>query len=79
MKTATAKELRYKTGVLLENVRKGENILITFRGKSVAILKPLKKISHEFITVGFGMWKSKKMLKNIEHWINKRREARFKK
>ena len=32
MKTATAKELRYRTSSILENVRKGMEFIITMRG-----------------------------------------------
>ena len=43
MKTATAKELRVRASSILENVRKGDEVVITMRGRSISIIKPLKK------------------------------------
>lgn len=79
MKTATAKELRYKTSSILENVQKGEEVFITLRGKSVAVLKPVGKKAREFIPIGFGIWKKRKEIKNVKKWIDERREIRYQK
>lgn len=46
MKTATAKDLRIKTAALLDEVCRGHEVLITHRGKSVAILAPLPEQEH---------------------------------
>ena len=43
MKTATAKDLRQKTAALLDEVRRGQPVVITYRGKSIAVLAPVKK------------------------------------
>jgi prevent-host-death family protein len=43
MKTATAKELRDRASSILESVIKGNEVIITMRGKSIAVLKPLGK------------------------------------
>ncbi len=40
MKVATAKELKNRTGEVLRRVSLGERILITRRGKPVAVLSP---------------------------------------
>jgi prevent-host-death family protein len=37
VKTATAKDLRQKTAALLEEVRRGQPIVTTYRGKSIAV------------------------------------------
>ncbi|MEK6681754.1 MAG: type II toxin-antitoxin system Phd/YefM family antitoxin [Nitrospirota bacterium] len=79
MKIATAKELRYRTSSILENVRKGREFIITMRGKSIAILKPLKRHEKRFNPIGFGLWKDRKDLKDVKEWINEKRGARFKK
>ncbi len=42
MKTVTAKKLRYKTSEILEEAKKGNEVIITLR-KPAAILKPIKK------------------------------------
>jgi prevent-host-death family protein len=43
VKTATAKDLRQKTAALLDDVRRGQAVVITYRGKSIAVLTPVKK------------------------------------
>ena len=77
MKTATAKELRNRTSSILDNVRKGEEITITMRGKSIAILKPIKKREKMFNPIAFGLWKDRKDLRNVKEWINKMRRSRY--
>lgn len=79
MKTATAKELRNRASTILESVRKGDEVVITMRGKSIAILKPFKKIKKYFSPVGFGIWRNRKDLKDVTKWINERRKERFQK
>jgi antitoxin (DNA-binding transcriptional repressor) of toxin-antitoxin stability system len=79
MKTATAKELRYRTSSILENVRKGMEFIITMRGKSIAILKPLKREEKIFNPIGFGLWKDRKDLKDVKGWLDEKRGARYKK
>lgn len=78
MKTATAKELRNRAAAILETVCKGNEVVITKRGKSIAILKPfLEKSKKEFSPVGFGLWKNRKDMKDVAGWVEKQREERF--
>lgn len=77
MKTATAKDLRYKTSSILANIRKGNEVVITFRGKSVAVLMPLEKVEREFNLVGFAIWKDRKDLKKPDEWVEEKRKERF--
>ncbi len=77
MKTATAKELRTRASAILERVRKGDEITITMRGESIAVMKPLKKAKKEFSPVGFGIWKDRKDLKDVQKWLDERRQERF--
>ncbi len=78
MKTATAKELRNRAASILETVSKGNEVVITKRGKSIAILKPfVEKFKKEFSPVGFGLWKNRKDLKDVTGWVEKRRKERF--
>ncbi|MBI5042589.1 MAG: type II toxin-antitoxin system Phd/YefM family antitoxin [Nitrospirae bacterium] len=79
MKIATAKELRYRTSSILENVRKGMEFIITMRGKSIAILKPLKREEKRFNPIGFGLWKDRKDLKDVKEWLDEKRGTRYKK
>lgn len=78
MKTATAKELRTRAAAILEQVIKGDEVIITRRGKSIAVLKPIREdFGKEFSPVGFGQWKDREDLKDISGWLAKRRKERF--
>ena len=77
MKTATAKELRTRAATILESVRKGDEVVITLRGESVAVLKPLKKEKKQFLPVGFGMWRDRSDLHDVRQWLDERRKERF--
>ncbi len=77
MKTATAKELRNRAASILESVSRGNEVIITRRGESIAVLKPLKKNGKQFYQVGFGMWEKRKDMKDVLKWVRERREERF--
>jgi len=77
MKTATAKELRNKASAILESVQKGNEVIITKRGKSIAVLKPLKKIKKPFDPIGFGIWEKREDLRDVKGWLNERRKERY--
>jgi len=78
MKTATAKELRQKTAALLGEVRRGREIIITYRGKSIAVLAPLEKAERAGLsTAGFGMWQGRRDLRSVEAWMRKVRAPRY--
>jgi prevent-host-death family protein len=78
MKTATAKDLRVKTAALLDEVRWGHEVLITHRGKPVAILAPLPKREHRKLDpIGFGIWRSRKDMRSVGRWLSKARAARY--
>ena len=76
MKTVTAKELRFKTSAILEETKKGNEVMITFRGKPVAILKPIKEEEHDFKPIGFGLWKDRKDMEDVSTWVDERRNER---
>jgi prevent-host-death family protein len=78
MRTATAKDLKQKTAALLDEVRRGQEVLITYRGKSVAILAPVEKAERKGLNpVGFGMWQERKEMRNVERWLKDLREPRY--
>lgn len=76
MKTVTAKELRLRTSAILEEARKGNEVMITFRGKQTAILKPVNKEVHNFKPIGFGLWKDRKDMEDVTLWVDERRNER---
>ena len=50
-KTATAKELRYRTSLIPWKCRKGMEFIITMRGKSIAISEASKKERRRDLTL----------------------------
>ena len=78
MKTATAKDLRQKTAALLDEVRRGQAVIITYRGKSVAVLSPVKKTTRKTLhPAGFGIWRGRKDMRSAEKWLSKLRRPRY--
>ena len=78
MKTATAKDLRQKTAALLDQVRKGQTVVITYRGKSIALLAPVKKVGRKNLhPAGFGIWRDRRDMRSVEKWLRKLREPRY--
>ena len=76
---STAKELRFQTKKILETVSRGEEVIITFRGKAcaklVSIDEPTKKNS---IADGlFGIWKDRKDIKDVSAYVRTLRVERF--
>ena len=79
MKSATAKDLRQKTAALLDEVRRGQEVVITYRGKSIAVLAPMEKAERKGLNpVGFGTWRDRKELRSVEKWLRDLRQPRYK-
>ncbi len=76
---STAKELRFNTKELLESVARGEEVIITFRGKQCAKLVPMKqsKNNAEKNDELFGIWKNRTDLKNVDLYVRELRKGRF--
>lgn len=78
MKTATAKDLRQKTAALLDEVRRGQSVVITYRGRSIAVLTPVRKAESKTLhPAGFGIWGDRKDLRSVEKWLGKLRRPRY--
>ena len=78
MRIATAKDLRQKTAALLTDVRRGQEIVITYRGKQVAVLSPLQKTAHRDLGLaGFGMWRGRGDMRSVERWLRNLRRPRY--
>ncbi len=79
MRTATAKDLRQKTAALLDEVRRGQEVFITYRGKSIAVLAPVEKTERKGLNpIGFGMWQDRKEVRSVEKWLKNLRKPRYK-
>ena len=78
MRTATAKDLRQRTAALLDAVRRGQEVVITYRGQRIAVLAPLSRMPHKDLTpIGFGMWHGRKDMRDVKRWLDRRRAPRF--
>jgi len=78
MRTATAKDLRQRTSMLLDTVRRGQEVVITYRGKSIAVLAPLDRIVHKELTpIAFGMWRRRRDMRDVKRWMDRGRAPRL--
>ena len=78
MRTATARDLRQKTSELLDDVRRGREVVITYRGKRIAVLAPLDRITHKELTpIAFGMWRRRTDMRDVKRWLDRQRAPRF--
>ena len=67
---ATAKDLRFNSKGLLDKVNRGEEVVITFRGKPCAKLIPYREKNEDFIKNElFGIWKDNDMVKNVDEYV----------
>jgi len=74
---ATAKDLRFQSRELLNTVNRGEEVVITYRGKPCAKLVPYqnegKKNKEDEL---FGIWKDHKAIQNIDEYVRNLRKGR---
>ena len=79
---ATAKDLRFHSRELLDTVNRGEEVIITYRGKPCAKLVPLEQVSknkkENKENELFGIWKDNPVVKDVEKYVRKLRKGRFK-
>ncbi len=75
---ATAKDLRFHSKELLDSVKRGEEVVITFRGKPCAKLIPYKEKKDEAIKNElFGIWKDNDLIQDVEEYVRDLRKGRF--
>ncbi|MBW2660056.1 MAG: type II toxin-antitoxin system prevent-host-death family antitoxin [Deltaproteobacteria bacterium] len=76
---ATAKDLRFYSKELLNAVTRGEEVIITYRGKPCAKLVPIedgKKRSAQPNEL-FGIWKDNTQSEDVEKYIRTIRKGRL--
>ena len=75
---ATAKDLRFHSTELLNTVKRGEEVTITFRGKPCAKLVPIED-NEELIEKNelFGIWKNNKETEAVDNYVRNLRKGRF--
>jgi len=76
---ATAKDLRFHSKEILETVSRGEEVVITYRGKPHAKLIPLEPVSTPVAEDNklFGIWKDHEAIENVYEFIREKRKGRF--
>jgi len=76
---ASAKDLRFHSKELLETVNRGEEVVITYRGKPCAKLVPIKAIEPNSADKNelFGIWKDDEKTDNVENYVRNLRKGRF--
>ncbi len=75
---ATAKDLRFNSKGLLDTVNRGEEVIITFRGKPCAKLVPYTEKNKETINNQlFGIWKDNDMVQDVDKYLRGLRKGRF--
>ena len=77
---ATAKDLRFHSTELLNTVKRGEEVIITYRGKPCAKLVPIEEEKEKQSTMAnelFGIWKGDKQTENVKDYVRDIRKGRF--
>ena len=75
---ATAKDLRFHSKELLETAKRGEEVVITFRGKPCAKLVPFEEEKSETAQYKlFGIWKDYEQSQNVDEYVRSLRKGRF--
>lgn len=83
MMKATAKELRIHSKELLDAVSRGENVVITFRGKPCAKLVPYENGNEADGNKAkkesglFGIWADRDDIESVEDFVRDLRKNRF--
>ena len=74
---ATAKDLRFHSKELLNTVTRGEEVVITYRGKPCAKLVPIsQEIQRAEINGLFGMWKEHEATEDVDGYVRDLRKGR---
>ena len=77
---ATAKDLRFNSKELLDTVNRGEEVIITFRGKPCAKLVPYQGIKKNIKSEKnelFGIWKNYDETQKVDEYVRNLRKGRF--
>jgi len=75
---ATAKDLRFHAKEILESVIRGEEVVITYRGKPYAKIVPMKdrKSKSDMRHNLFGIWADYNQTRDVEKYTRQIREGR---
>ncbi|HDH98396.1 MAG TPA: type II toxin-antitoxin system prevent-host-death family antitoxin [Deltaproteobacteria bacterium] len=73
---ATAKDMRFKTKEILAAIERGEEVILTYRGKEKARMLPISQ--EQSGTTGeeeplFGIWRSNKRVADVNAYLDELR------
>lgn len=76
---ATAKDLRFHAKELLDSVGRGEEVVITYRGRPCAKLVPYEEEGDEKEAEDelFGMWRDREDMEDVDAYVRRLRKGRF--
>ena len=74
---ATVKDLRFHSRELLDTVSRGEEVIITFRGKLCVKLVPYQHAKNVKEGKLFDMWKENYEIENVEEYIRNIRKRKL--
>ncbi len=77
---ATAKDLRFHSKELLDTARRGEEVLITYRGKPYAKLVPVTgelNLADSVKNNLFGIWSDYNETEDVVDYVDNLRKGRF--
>ena len=76
---ATAKDLRFHSTDLLNTVKRGEEVIISYHGKSCAKLVPIDDENEDLKAQNelFGIWKDNPQTQDVENHVRNIRQGRF--
>lgn len=74
---ATSKDLRFHTKEILDIAMRGEEVIITYRGKPCAKIVPISKTDQYEKQNDFcGMWKDRADMSDAEGYVRRLRKRR---
>jgi len=74
---ATAKDLRFQTNDLLNTVKRGEEVIISYHGKPCAKLTPLDdEDNNNQVNELFGIWEDNNQIDDVNEHIRNLRKGR---
>lgn len=76
---ATAKDLRFHSAELLNTVKRGEEVIITYHGKACAKLVPIEDEQEKTDSAEqlFGIWKNNDETTEVDAYVRNLRKGRF--
>jgi prevent-host-death family protein len=75
---ATAKDLRFNSKELIDAVKRGEEVVISFRGKPCAKLVPYQETQKQpGKNELFGIWQDNDTTLNVDEYVRTLRKGRF--